>query len=100
MFGADAVSAHVGVPAARQAEKLTAQAVALGGRRLAAIIPFYRPADPAALMDYRRLDAAAGGARIYVYLFAAWAGVHVIPGQHAELATIPPFSGGSAYSSR
>ena len=79
MFGADAVSAHVGVPAARQAEKLTAQAVALGGRRLAAIIPFYRPADPAALMDYRRLDAAAGGARIYVYLFAAWAGCTSFP---------------------
>ena len=67
VFGADAVYAHVGAAAARQAERLTAQAVALGARRLAAITPFYLPADPAALMDYyRRLAAVAGDARIYV----------------------------------
>ena len=41
VFGADAVYAHVGAAAARQAERLTAQAVALGARRLAAITPFY-----------------------------------------------------------
>src|SRR6476660_10429165 len=75
VFGADAVYAHVGAAAARQAERLTTQAVALGARRLAAITPFYLPADPAALMDYyRRLAAVAGDARIYVYLFAARTG--------------------------
>jgi len=41
VFGSDAVYAHVGAAAARQAERLTAQAVALGARRLAAITPFY-----------------------------------------------------------
>ena len=57
VFGADAVYAHVGAAAARQAERLTAQAVALGARKLAAITPFYLPAGPAALMDYyRRLE--------------------------------------------
>jgi 4-hydroxy-tetrahydrodipicolinate synthase len=94
VFGADAVYAHVGAASARQAERLTAQAVALGARRLAAITPFYLPADPAALMDYyRRLGAAVGGARIYVYLFAARTGLHVTPGQLAELATIPAVAG-------
>jgi 4-hydroxy-tetrahydrodipicolinate synthase len=94
VFGADAVYAHVGAAAARQAERLTAQAVALGARRLAAITPFYLPADPAALMDYyRRLAAVAGDARIYVYLFAARTGVSVTPGQLAELATIPAVAG-------
>ena len=69
-------------------------AVALGARRLAAITPFYLPADPAALMDYyRRLAAVAGDARIYVYLFAARTGVSVTPGQLAELATIPAVAG-------
>ena len=43
VYGADAVYMHVGAAAARQAESLTAQAVALGARRLAAITPFYLP---------------------------------------------------------
>ncbi len=94
VYGPDAVYAHVGAAAARQAERLTAQAVALGARRLAAITPFYLPAGPAALIDYyRRLDAVAGGARIYVYLFAARTGLTVTPNQLAELATIPSVAG-------
>jgi 4-hydroxy-tetrahydrodipicolinate synthase len=64
LYGADAVYTHVGAAAARQAESLTAQAVALGARNLAAITPFYLPAGPAALLDYyRRLDAVADNAR-------------------------------------
>ena len=94
VYGADAVYMHVGAAAARQAESLTAQAVALGARRLAAITPFYLPAGPAALIDYyRRLDAVAGDARIYVYLFAARTGSTVTPDQLAELATIPSVAG-------
>jgi 4-hydroxy-tetrahydrodipicolinate synthase len=85
---------HVGAAAARQAETLTAQAVALGARRLAAITPFYLPAGPTALADYyRRLDAVAGDARIYVYLFADRTGSTVTPDQLAELATIPSVAG-------
>jgi 4-hydroxy-tetrahydrodipicolinate synthase len=94
VYGADAVYMHVGAAAARQAESLTTQAVALGAKRLAAITPFYLPAGRAALTDYyRRLDAAAGGARIYVYLFAARTGSTVTPDQLAELATIPSVAG-------
>src|SRR6478735_12132915 len=94
VFGADAVYAHVGAAAARQAERLTVQAVALGARKLAAITPFYLPAGPSALIDYyRRLDAVAGDARIYVYLFAARTGLTVTPDQLAELATIPSVAG-------
>ena len=94
IYGADAVYMHVGAAAARQAESLTAQAVALGARNLAAITPFYLPAGPAALIDYyRRLDAVAGDARIYVYLFAARTGNTVTPDQLAELATIASISG-------
>jgi 4-hydroxy-tetrahydrodipicolinate synthase len=94
VYGADAVYVHVGAAAARHAERLTAQAIALGARRLAAITPFYLPAGPAALIDYyRRLDAVAGDAQIYVYLFAARTGSVVTPDQLAELATIPSVSG-------
>ena len=42
---------------------------------------------------YRRLDAVAGDARIYVYLFAARTGSTVTPDQLAELATIPSVAG-------
>jgi 4-hydroxy-tetrahydrodipicolinate synthase len=94
VYGADAVYMHVGASAARQAERLAAQAVALGARRLAAITPFYLPAGPATLIDYyRRLDAVAGDAQIYVYLFAARTGTTVTPDQLAELATIPSVAG-------
>src|SRR6478609_5221714 len=94
VYGTDAVYAHVGAAAARQAERLTVQAVAAGARKLAAITPYYLPAGPAALFDYyRRLDAVAGDARIYVYLFAARTGSVVTPDQLAELAAIPSVAG-------
>jgi 4-hydroxy-tetrahydrodipicolinate synthase len=94
VYGADAVYVHVGAAAARQAERLTAQAITLGARRLAAITPFYLPVGPSALIDYYcRLDAVAGDARIYVYLFAARTGSTVTWDQLAELATIPSVAG-------
>jgi 4-hydroxy-tetrahydrodipicolinate synthase len=94
VYGADSVYAHVGAASARQAERLTAQAVALGARNLAAITPFYLPAGPTALVDYyRRLDAVAGDARIYIYLYAARSGTTVTPDQLAELAKIPSVAG-------
>jgi 4-hydroxy-tetrahydrodipicolinate synthase len=94
VYGVDAVYVHVGAAAARQAERHTAQAITFGARRLAAITPFYLPAGPAALIDYyRRLDAVAGDAQIYVYLYAARTGSTVTPDQLAELATIPSVAG-------
>ena len=69
--------------------------------RLAAITPFYLPAGQAALIDYyRRLDAVAGNARIYVYLYAARTGSTVTPDQLAELATIPSVAGAKISSVR
>ena len=94
VYGQEAVYMHVGAAAARQAESLTAQAIALGAKRLAAITPFYLPAGPTALIDYyRRLDAVAGDAQIYVYLYAARTGSTVTPDQLAELAKIPSVAG-------
>ena len=71
VFGPERVYHHVGAASARQAERLTARAVALGARNLAAITPYYLPAGPRSLVDYyRRLDAVADEARIFVYLYA------------------------------
>ena len=72
VFGPRRVFHHVGAASARQAERLTARAVALGARNLAAITPYYLPAGPRSLVDYYwRIGAVAGGARIFVYLYGA-----------------------------
>jgi 4-hydroxy-tetrahydrodipicolinate synthase len=94
VFGPDRVYAHVGAASARQAERLTGRAVALGARRLAAITPYYLPAAPRGLVDYyRRVAAAASGARLFVYLYASRTTTTVSPAQLAELAGIPGVAG-------
>jgi 4-hydroxy-tetrahydrodipicolinate synthase len=94
VFGPERVYHHVGAASARHAERLTARAVALGARNLAAITPFYLPAGPQALLDYyRRLDAVAGDARLFVYLYAPRTTTTVTPAQLAELAEIPSVAG-------
>ena len=94
VFGPERVYAHVGAASARQAERLTARAVALGARTLAAITPYYLPAGPAGLLDYyRRLDAVAGDARLFVYHYPARTTTAVAPAQFAELAAVPSVVG-------
>lgn len=94
VFGPDTVYAHVGAASARQAERLARDAVALGARNLAAITPYYLPAGGRSLVDYyRRLDAVAGGARLFVYLFRVRSTTTVSPDQLAELAEIPSVVG-------
>ena len=94
VFGPERVYAHVGAASARQAERLAARAVALGATTLAAITPYYLPAGPRALVDhYRRIAAAAGDARLFVYLYPARTTTTVTPEQLAELATIPGVAG-------
>jgi 4-hydroxy-tetrahydrodipicolinate synthase len=94
VFGAERVYAHVGAASVRQAERLTARAVDLGARNLAAITPYYLPAGPRSLVDYyRRLDGAAGGAPLFAYLYPARTTTTVTPEQLAELATIPSLAG-------
>ena len=81
VFGPERVYAHVGAASARQAERLAARAVALGATTLAAITPYYLPAGPRALVDhYRRIAAAAGDARLFVYLYPARTTTHRDPG--------------------
>lgn len=94
VFGPERVYHHVGAASARQAERLAARAVELGARNLAAITPYYLPAGPRSLVDYyRRLGAAAGGARLFVYLYAPRSTTTVTPAQLAELAEIPGVAG-------
>ena len=94
VFGSERVYAHVGAASARQAERLTARAVELGARNLAAITPYYLAAGPRSLVDYyRRVGAVADGARIFVYLYGARSTTTVTPAQLAELAEIPAVAG-------
>jgi 4-hydroxy-tetrahydrodipicolinate synthase len=94
VFGPERVYAHIGAASARQAERLAARAVALGATTLAAITPYYLPAGPQALVDhYQRIAAAAGDARLFVYLYAARTTSTVTPEQLAELAAIPSVAG-------
>jgi len=95
VFGPDRVYAHVGAASAHQAERLTARAVMLGARNLAAITPYYLPAGPRSLEEYyRRIAAEAGDdARLFVYLYASRTTTAVTPEQLAGLATIPSVVG-------
>jgi 4-hydroxy-tetrahydrodipicolinate synthase len=94
VFGPDRVYAHVGAASAHQAERLTARAVVLGARNLAAITPYYLPAGPRSLVEYyRRIAAEAGDARLFVYLYASRTTTAVTPEQLAELAQIPSVGG-------
>ncbi len=94
VFGPERVYAHVGAASARQAERLAARAIALGARNLAAITPHYLPAGPQGLLDYyRRLDAVAGDARLFVYLYPVRTTTTVTPEQLAELAQLRSVAG-------
>ncbi|GAA2208193.1 hypothetical protein GCM10009850_036510 [Nonomuraea monospora] len=92
VFGPGRVVVHVGAAATRESVALTKDAVALGARRLAALTPYYLPADTGAVL--RHFDAvvrAAGpAAAVYGYLFGERTGVHVEP---AELAAATGLSG-------
>jgi dihydrodipicolinate synthase/N-acetylneuraminate lyase len=56
------VTAYVGAPDARHARRRAAAAA----RRLAAITPCYRPAEPAEVVAYyREMATAADGAELY-----------------------------------
>jgi 4-hydroxy-tetrahydrodipicolinate synthase len=82
------VIAHVGASDAFNAARLAAAAVRAGARRLAALTPYYLPANSAELYAYfGRVREAAGDAQIYAYLFPDRSGVDVTPELCAELAT-------------
>jgi 4-hydroxy-tetrahydrodipicolinate synthase len=90
VFRPEQVYAHVGAATARQAERLAARAAGIGALNLAAITPYYLPAGGRALVEYyRRVAAAAPGARIFAYLFQARTTTVVTPQQLAEIASVP-----------
>ena len=94
VFGPERTYAHIGAASARQAERLAARAAELGAVNLAAITPFYFPAGGQALLDYyRRVGAAAPGARIFGYLFRARTTTVVTPAQLAAIAALPGVAG-------
>jgi 4-hydroxy-tetrahydrodipicolinate synthase len=78
---------HVGAASTREAVALTRDAVALGARRIAALTPYYLPADSAAVARHMAaVVAAAGSARVYGYLFTERTGVVCEPAEFGELA--------------
>ncbi|MFI0366627.1 dihydrodipicolinate synthase family protein [Actinomadura sp. 1N219] len=96
--GPDGVIAHVGAPDAHRAIGLGRAAVRLGARRLAAITPYFLPAEPAETVDhFRRLAAAVQevepDVRVYAYVYPERTGTPVDPGLLAELAAIPGLAG-------
>ncbi len=86
--GPEHVIAHIGAADARHARKLAASAVAAGARKLAAITPYYLPAQPEEVTEYyREVSKAAAGTELYAYIFPDRTGVKVTPHQLTELAT-------------
>jgi len=92
--GPDRVVVHVGAASTREAVALTRDAVALGVRRIAALTPYYLPADPPAVT--RHLAAvveAAGPAKVYGYLFTERTGVVLEPDVFGVIAEAAGLAG-------
>ncbi|OZV75699.1 hypothetical protein CA850_28080 [Micromonospora echinospora] len=86
-FGPDRTYWHVGAASTHQAVRLTRAAVDLGARQVAVLTPYYYPASESALVTYYEdVVAAAAGASVYGYLFAARTTVPVPPALLARLA--------------
>lgn len=97
-FGPDHVVVHVGAASTRDAVALTEAAVALGARRLAALTPYYLPADTEAVL--RHFAAVTGAARsatesaaVYGYLFPDRSGVDVTPADYADIVAATGLAG-------
>jgi 4-hydroxy-tetrahydrodipicolinate synthase len=94
VFGPAHTVLHVGAASTREAVALAGGAVALGVRRLAAITPYYLPADCAAVRrHFSAVTEAAGDADVYGYLFPERTGVTLTPGEFAEIATATGLAG-------
>jgi 4-hydroxy-tetrahydrodipicolinate synthase len=83
-LGPDRVVVHVGAASTRESLALTKAAVDLGARRLAALTPYYLPADPPSVCaHFAAIVEAAGGAAVYGYLFPERSGIDLTPAQYA-----------------
>jgi 4-hydroxy-tetrahydrodipicolinate synthase len=93
-FGPERVVVHVGAAATRAAVALTRDVVAAGGRRIAALTPYYLPADEdTVIRHFAAVTAAAAGAATYGYLFAERSGVDVGPAAFARIAAATGLAG-------
>ncbi|MGI5133134.1 dihydrodipicolinate synthase family protein [Pseudonocardia sp. CA-107938] len=93
-FGADRVVVHVGAASTREAVALTRDVVAAGVRRVAALTPYYLPADADAVArHFAAIVAAAGNAATYGYLFTERSGVDVTPAEFGGIAAATGLAG-------
>ena len=94
VFGPDGVVVHVGAASTREAVALTRAVVEMGGRRLAALTPYYLPVDLAAVArHFEAVTAAAGEAAVYGYLFTERSGVVVEPEEFGRIAAATGLAG-------
>lgn len=94
-LGSKRLIAHIGAGSPRRSVALMEQAIASGVTEFAALTPYYLPATPRATFDHFRTisQAAAGRARVYVYLFEARTTTSVSPDELARIAGLPGIVG-------
>jgi 4-hydroxy-tetrahydrodipicolinate synthase len=94
-LGGKRLIAHIGAGSARQAVALMEQALAAGITEFAALTPYYLPGTPDSTFRHFQAisEAAAGRARVYVYLFEARTTTRVTPEALAKIATLPGIVG-------
>jgi 4-hydroxy-tetrahydrodipicolinate synthase len=85
-FGPDRVVVHVGAASTRDAVAFARSSVDVGARRLAALTPYYLPADTdAVLAHFAAITEAVPAAAVYGYLFPERSGVDVAPADYARV---------------
>ena len=93
-FGPDRVVVHIGAASTRAAVALTRDVVAAGGRRVAALTPYYLPADEDTVTrHFAAVVAAAGDSATYGYLFTERSGVDVGPAAFGRIAAATGLAG-------
>lgn len=90
-LGGKRLIAHIGAGSARQAVALLETGLAAGITEFAALTPYYLPGTPLSTYQHFKAvsEAAAGRARIYIYLFWARTTTVVSPGELARIAALP-----------
>ena len=94
-LGRKRLVAHIGAGSARQVVALLERGLAVGVTEVAALTPLYLPATRSATLEHFRAisEAAAGRARVYVYLFQARTGTAVTGEELARIAELPGIVG-------
>ena len=97
--GPERIMAHVGSASARDSERLARRATAFGVRDIAAANPYFLPADTNCQFDYfQRISAAAGDARLWLYIFPERTGNELPTDLLARLLDLPNVHGAKVSS--